>query len=227
MKRGKSIDAQTLLWRRGNCSLQKSASPKIFSTSPPILQITGGIQGRLPNYNDSAPKPTAADVSHCLYLMGAPTFAKPRRLTPEKFKVAKAEFEYLDTKSACANHQKAHTHHLCTWFAKQQAIGDYQATIELLNAQTVPDTSLLLPHIQDCTHIFDDLGLPLPFVSVDDIAIASDNMKQHEIHSVENTTDSDVFTSPLILANVDLDYLQSISLDTKLTPTASHYCRTK
>jgi len=51
--------------------------------------------------NSSPPQATTANVTHCIETKGSPPFARPRRLTPEKFQAAKSEFQYLINLGVC------------------------------------------------------------------------------------------------------------------------------
>lgn len=100
IKNSKLIDAETLLSRIGVCSLETSSTIKTYDTSSEIADILEEFED-LTVLNESAPKPTITDVTHCVETKGAPVFAKARRLPPDKLKAVKDEYEFLIKLGIC------------------------------------------------------------------------------------------------------------------------------
>lgn len=98
----------------------------------------------------SLPQP-AGQTTHHIEVKGPPVVSKPRRLSAEKLKAAKDEFEFLMRLGICRPSKSNYAsplHMVLKPNGSYRPCGDYRA----LNKQTKPDR-YPLPHLQDFTSI--------------------------------------------------------------------------
>lgn len=100
VKKNKLIDTIMALSRPGICSLEASTFIKTYNDSTVIADLLREFNS-ITQLNTEAPEATPTGVTHCIETQGAPVFAKARRLTPDKFRAAKDEFDFLIKHGIC------------------------------------------------------------------------------------------------------------------------------
>lgn len=120
----------------------------------PTLTVVSQQQNILREYRDlTSGTPIALKAKHAVVhhieTKGPPVFDKSRRLSPEKLKIAKAEFDYMVEQGICRPSRSPYAsplHLVAKPNGDWRPCGDYRR----LNEQTIPD-KYPIPHIQDIT----------------------------------------------------------------------------
>lgn len=100
--KGKPIDGETRVTGHGVCTVTSQPAIKTFDVTNEYTDLLEEFRV-ITQLNASSIKPiqSAIGVTHCIETKGPPTFARPRRLAPDKFKAAKDEFEFLIRMGIC------------------------------------------------------------------------------------------------------------------------------
>lgn len=155
LKHRKLIDVTTNLQKRGKLCLQTEGNITTIDRSSPFAALleefkeitTSASNTRNVNHN----------VKHHIITQGPPVFAHPRRLSPEKMKAAKEEFERMLEQGICrpSDSQWASPLHMVRKpNGEWRPCGDFRK----LNAVTVADR-YPVPHIQDCNHFLHEKNI--------------------------------------------------------------------
>lgn len=152
MANNRLIDGTTTLFVNARTAPSIESSIKSINQMSPCADLLRRYAD-ITDFNKSGSPPIqqSTRTTHHIETKGPPVASKPRRLTVEKHKAAKAEFEYLMKLGICQPSKSNYSsplHMVLKSNGQYRPCGDYRA----LNKQTKPDR-YPLPHLQDFTFI--------------------------------------------------------------------------
>lgn len=157
LKNKRLIDSITQLFNIGE--LHRSSHPSVFMT----LDLITSWMKILKDYTDITVSPIPGvtppqhGIMHHIVTTGPPIAERPRRLTPEKLKIVKAEFEYMLEQGICTPSSSpcaSPLHLIPKKNGDWRPRGDHRR----LNSVTVPD-KYPIPYIHDFAHKLDGCSI--------------------------------------------------------------------
>ncbi|XP_041786236.1 uncharacterized protein K02A2.6-like [Anopheles merus] len=153
------VDAQTNLRVPGLPDTTRQTAVKVCDANSPMADLLNEFPTLITN---SPGVRMQSEVVHRIETTGPPTFARSRRLPPDKYQAAKAEFDSLVQLGICrpsSSSWASPLHMVKKADGSWRPCGDYRS----LNARTTPDR-YPLPYLQDFTM---QLGEKTVFSKVD------------------------------------------------------------
>ena len=97
MTNRKLVDSVTSMKTKGFLKATERLSPSIASSTAPNDTVFNNLLKKYPDITKPKVKKEQLkhDVTHHIVTKGPPVYARPRRLPPDKLKIAKAEFDKM------------------------------------------------------------------------------------------------------------------------------------